>query len=148
MHQIKVLWLALCGSGNTFNAYYKKSYACGEDNKENIKVQAVRVFRKQWIMWVRRQWPMPNTIHLDTIILLHDFPHLQVHKHIFLLALFIKQWPGEKLSESETVELIYRKFEEKPQRRKLQPREVENAVSSAFNSSFNNWLISKPLLFP
>ena len=81
---------------------------------------------------------MPNTIHLDTIILLHDFPHLQVHKHIFLLALFIKQWQGEKLSESETVELIYRKFEEKPQRRKLQPREVENAVSSAFNSSFNN----------
>jgi hypothetical protein len=66
---------------------------------------------------------------------LHDFPNLQLHKNIFLRALFIKQWPGGKLSESEAVELIYRKFEEKPQRRKLQPREVENAVASAFNSS-------------
>ena len=66
---------------------------------------------------------------------LNDFPVNGIHKHIYLLALFLKNSQWQKVSLCEAVELIYRKFEEKPQRRKLQPREIENAVASAFNSS-------------
>ena len=66
---------------------------------------------------------------------LHDFPVNGIHRNIYLLALFLKNWRGEKVSASEAVELIYRKFEEKPQTRKLKNREVENGVASAFNSS-------------
>ena len=69
-----------------------------------------------------------------TLADLNDFPLNGIHRHIYLSAVFLSNWRGEKVSASESVEMIYRKFEEKPQRRKLQPREIENAVASAFNS--------------
>ena len=41
------------------------------------------------------------------------------------------------MTPSEAVDLIKQKFYQRTQRRDLQPREVENAVSNVFNSSIN-----------
>ena len=70
-----------------------------------------------------------------TISDLHEFSDLGIHLHIFNLALFLKNWGGEKVTPSEAVDLIKQKFYQRPQRRDLQPREVENAVANAFDSS-------------
>jgi hypothetical protein len=70
-----------------------------------------------------------------TVSDLHDFPDVGIHGHLFELALFLKNWSGGKVTPSEAVDLIDRKFNQSSQRRKLQRNEVENAVSNAFNSS-------------
>ena len=70
-----------------------------------------------------------------TVSDLHEFPDVGIHLHAFNLALFLKNWGGEKVTPSEAVDLIKQKFYQRPQRRDLQPREVENAVSNAFDSS-------------
>lgn len=70
-----------------------------------------------------------------TVSDLHDFPDVGIHGHLFDLALFLKNWSGEKVTPSEAVGLIERKFHQSSQRRKLQRNEVENAVSNAFKSS-------------
>jgi len=70
-----------------------------------------------------------------TVLDLHGFPDEGIHAHLFDLALFLKNWSGEKITPSEAVDLIDRKFHQSSQRRKLQRNEVENAVSNAFNSS-------------
>ena len=70
-----------------------------------------------------------------TVIKLKEFPEIGIHRHIFRLALFLKNWGGEKVTPSEAVDLIKQKFYQRPQRRDLQPREVENAVANAFDSS-------------
>lgn len=69
-----------------------------------------------------------------TVADLHDFPEIGIHNHIFNLALFLRNWRGAKLSPGEAVDLIKAKFYQGRQRRDLQPREVENAVQTAFNS--------------
>ena len=70
-----------------------------------------------------------------TVIELKEFPEIGIHRHIFRLALFLKNWRGGKVTTSEAVDLIKQKFYQRPQRRDLQPREVENAVANAFDSS-------------
>ena len=70
-----------------------------------------------------------------TVSDLHEFPDVGIHLHAFNLALFLKNWGGEKVTPSEAVDLIKQKFYQRPQRRDLQPREVENAVANAFDSS-------------
>jgi hypothetical protein len=70
-----------------------------------------------------------------TVSDLHDFTNEGIHRHIFNVALFLKNWGGEKVSPSEAVDLIKQKFYQGSQRRDLQPREVENAVEKAFNST-------------
>ena len=63
---------------------------------------------------------------------LEDFPRDGIHHHLMRLASFCS---GSKISALEAVDLIYQKFNESPQRRQLQPREVENAVDKAFGGT-------------
>ena len=70
-----------------------------------------------------------------TVSDLHEFPDVGIHLHAFNLALFLKNWRGEKVTPSGAVDLIKQKFYQRPQRRDLQPREVEHAVANAFDSS-------------
>ena len=57
-----------------------------------------------------------------------------IHAHLFDLAV-LKELSGEKVTSSEAVDLIDRKFHQSSQRRELKRNEVENAVSNAFGSS-------------
>jgi len=66
---------------------------------------------------------------------LHDFPDYGIHAHVFDLALFLKNWKGKEVPKTDAVRLIYRKFEQGPRRRRLQPNEVENAVENAYRSA-------------
>ena len=75
------------------------------------------------------------SVRKPTVSDLHEFPNVGIHLHIFNLALFLRNWGGEKVSPSEAVDLIKQKFYQCSQRRDLQPREVENAVEKAFNST-------------
>ena len=70
-----------------------------------------------------------------TLADLHDFPDYGIHAHVFDLALFLKNWKGEEVSKTDAIHLIYRKYEERPRRRRLQLNEVENAVGNAYGSS-------------
>lgn len=63
---------------------------------------------------------------------LEDFPRDGIHHHLMRLASFCS---GKKISALEAVDLIYQKFNESPQRRHLQPRELENAVDKAFGGT-------------
>ena len=83
-----------------------------------------------------------------TVSDLHDFPDVGIHGHLFDLALFLKNWSGEKVTPAEAVGLIERKFHQSSQRRKLQRNEVENAVSNAFNSSSVKTKSSKYIFKP
>jgi len=83
-----------------------------------------------------------------TVSDLHGFPDEGIHAHLFDLALFLKNWSGERVAPSEAVELIDRKFHQSSQRRKLQRNEVENAVSNAFNSSGTKTKGSKYIFKP
>ena len=62
---------------------------------------------------------------------LRDYPTNGIHHHHMVLATFCK---GVGISENEANELIHRKFQSQPQRRKLQLKEIENAVSKAYKS--------------
>ena len=64
-----------------------------------------------------------------TVSDLHEFPDVGIHLHAFNLALFLKNWLGEKVTPSGAVDLIKQKFYQRPQRRDLQPREVEHRSS-------------------
>ena len=79
---------------------------------------------------------------------LHDFPESGIHRHIFKLAMFLKNWRGEKLSPNEAVDLIKRKFYERPQSRDLKSSEVEDAVQNAFNSKCVNAPSSSKIYIP
>ena len=83
-----------------------------------------------------------------TVSDLHEFPDVGIHLHAFNLALFLKNWGGEKVTPSEAVDLIKQKFYERPQRRDLQPREVENAVANAFDSSQSEGVLRERFLYP
>jgi hypothetical protein len=70
-----------------------------------------------------------------TINDLTEFPTNGIHQDIFKKAVFLSNSQLE-VSESEAVDLIKAKFESSVQRRGLQYKEVENAVRTAFNSSY------------
>lgn len=70
---------------------------------------------------------------IPTVSDLHEFPDVGIHRHIFNLALFLKNWSGESVSPDQAVDLIKSKFYLYSQRRDLQSKEVENAVEKAFN---------------
>jgi hypothetical protein len=83
-----------------------------------------------------------------TVSDLHEFRNERIHQHIFNQALFLKNWGGEKVTPSEAVDLIKQKFYQRPQRRDLQPREVENAVAKAFDSSLIRRSPSRKVFIP
>ncbi|MDA8989421.1 hypothetical protein N9H22_03040 [Opitutales bacterium] len=60
--------------------------------------------------------------------------------------MFLKNWGGEQVTPIEAVDLIKQKFYQRPQRRDLQPREVENAVASVFNVASKNFKRSHEFL--
>ena len=62
---------------------------------------------------------------------LSEYPTNGIHHHHMVLATFCR---GVGISENEAHELIHRKFQSQPQRRKLQLNEIENAVSKAYQS--------------
>ena len=62
---------------------------------------------------------------------LEDFPSNGIHHHVMTLACFCK---GRGADQSDAIELIRGKFSQRPQRRQLQPNEVESAVGKAYSS--------------
>jgi hypothetical protein len=70
-----------------------------------------------------------------TINDLTEFPTHGIHQDIFKKAVFLSNSQLE-VSESEAVDLIKGKFDSSPRSRKLKKGEVENAVRTAFNSSY------------
>ena len=62
---------------------------------------------------------------------LKDYPKTGIHHHHMKLANYCK---GRGASEIETLELLDSKFHQRPQRRELDNREIENAVTKAYNS--------------
>ena len=70
-----------------------------------------------------------------TINDLTEFPTNGIHQDIFKKAVFLSNSQLE-VSESEAVDLIKAKFDSFPRSRKLKKGEVENAVRTAFNSSY------------
>jgi hypothetical protein len=105
-------------------------------NKPSRNCTSKRVSSKIYL----NSTPNLNTIVIcskPTVSELKNFPQNGIHLHVFKLALFLKNWGGQKVTSSEAVDLIKQKFYQSTKRRDLQPREVENAVSNVFNSSIN-----------
>ena len=66
------------------------------------------------------------------IVDLRDYPVNGIHQHHMILANYCK---GRGASEEEALDLLYGKYKQKPQRRGLNSREIENAVTKAYSSS-------------
>jgi hypothetical protein len=69
-----------------------------------------------------------------TLTDLHDFPWDGIHRHLFVLANWLHNWKHPEVGEQDAIRLISSKFEGGRRRRKLQPREVEEAVYSAYRT--------------
>lgn len=63
---------------------------------------------------------------------LHDFPVHGIHHHFLRLANFCN---SKNVPRDEALRSIHRKFSERPQRRPLQPNEIEKAVAKAYGGS-------------
>jgi hypothetical protein len=76
---------------------------------------------------------------------LEDFKNDGIHQHIMRLACYCR---GAGANDSGAVDLIHQKFNQSPQRRQLQPREVERAVERAFGGALQSRRVSRGVILP
>ena len=73
-----------------------------------------------------------------------DFPSNGIHHHYDPRMLL----QGQGADQSDAVDLIHRKSSQRPQRRQLQPNEVENAVGKAYSSTVLHSRTKSGLILP